>query len=122
MKTFIILLFSVSTAYAGVVETPESLIMSKLTEYGFLGIIVIFLGWYILSTQKKHEQERKEQDERVVEIAKEHREERDEWRDQMTAQYERTVETVEKSTGLMSELRSTLESIDKNIRDIRGNR
>jgi len=102
-------------AYAA---TESESIVTTLTEYGLLGVIVIALGWYVLNMQKRYDAQTLAQNEKLAEVIKGHKDERDEWREQFVLQNDRTFDITEKSTAVMSELKTTLDSIDKSIRSI----
>jgi biopolymer transport protein ExbB/TolQ len=97
----------------------EITIVEKFMEYGILGVMILALGFYIKTLQTTHNKER-------VELLKNHKSEREELRkfakdDRDEAakiaskQFTSLIEVTEKGTSVVSDLKATLETIERRI-------
>lgn len=73
-------------------------VLAKLSEYGILGLVLVVCLLYILR------------------LSNEHKTEREEWRKQSGKQYDTVANLVEKNTRVITDLKSTLDSIERNTR------
>jgi hypothetical protein len=80
------------------------MIETKLMEYGILGLIVLALSLYILKREKETRQF-------MDDINTSHRTERKEWRDEITKQSTKSMETIDRYVDVMSGLKNTMETI-----------
>jgi hypothetical protein len=78
----------------------ESEIIAKVLEYGVLGVVVAGLAIYVWIIQKSHKAERAE------------------WRTESQDQFKTLVTVVSENNSVVSGLKSTLESIERNTRKI----
>jgi len=72
-------------------------IVKIAAEYGFLGLVLLAMAFYIWQKEKWHKQERCE------------------WRDQAKEQYDKLLESNGRVISVISDLKGTLRSIDRAV-------
>lgn len=97
----------------------EVTVVEKFLEYGILGVMVLALGFYIRTLQTAHNKERGEllKSHKVEreELIKSAKEDRDEAAKTASKQFTALIEVTEKGTSVVSDLKATLETIERRI-------
>lgn len=97
----------------------EASIVGKFMEFGVLGITVLVLGYYIKTLQAVHRKERddllKSHKTEREELIKQAKEDRDEAARTAEKQFKSLIEVTERGTSVVSDLKATLETIERHI-------
>ena len=83
-------------------------VYGEFAKYGFMGLIIAVLGVYIWRTDRDRRKERNS-------IYQEHKEERNEWREQHSCQFKKLIEITDKHSTIISDFRVILKGIEKEI-------
>lgn len=94
-------------------------VIENLAKYGFSGLIIGVLGFYIWSTDKFRRNERgavlQEHNEERDKIFREHKEEREEWRVQWECQFKKIIEITSEHAKVIGEFKGILKAIEREV-------